>query len=114
MIGTFNRLTSDTLQMLRDDKSAKKIVSKTLKEKDLDGDDEDDEEEDEDENENAMREMLTNEYLEGDKKITWHFIIFQFLDLSLVIKGICYVWQLALTNITRQIVCWPLSYFSYL
>jgi hypothetical protein len=70
MIDTFDRLTSDTLRMLRDDKSAKKIVSKTLKEKDLDGDDEDEEEEDEDENENAMREMLTNEYLEGDKKIT--------------------------------------------
>jgi hypothetical protein len=72
MIGTFNRLTSDTLRMLRDDKSAKKIVSKTLKEKDLDGDDEDDEEEDEDENENAMREMLTNEYLEGDKNKSKH------------------------------------------
>jgi hypothetical protein len=65
--------------MLRDDKSAKKIVSKTLKEKDLDGDDEDDEEEDEDENENAMREMLTNEYLEGDKKSLDFLLFYSFL-----------------------------------
>ncbi len=87
----FDRLTSDTLQMLRDDKSAKKIVSKTLKEKDLDGDDEDDEEEDEDENENAMREMLTNEYLEGKKINQNIFFILQFPALSFENNGAYYV-----------------------
>ena len=72
--------------MLSDVESSKKVVSKTLK--DLDDDDDDEEEEDDDENENAMREMLTNEYLEGeiwDDKITeWsHYICLLNIEIGI-------------------------------
>lgn len=52
------------LQMLSDNESAKKLVAKTL-EVNLNDDDSDDDTEEE---EDAVREHLTNEYLEGDYK----------------------------------------------
>jgi len=58
--------------LLSDNESAKQLVAKSLK-SNLDDDDSDDDEEEE-ENEDAVRELLTNEYLEGDcnSNATYH------------------------------------------